>query len=256
MDRSTLTTDIAANNYSIKTVATTAGTGKTFSTFHLSGIISSTLTDKNNNNQPSVNKPASNCILTFSCGLTTRTGNNSSSSRATTNQQQQQLLLPANATSNSNTTANSSYIIAGRWEMDVTNGNVEYFIVDFIMGLKDGTDMHVHSIENLKDIVTIPSSNTETGASSTAAPTSGKIMLSTSNNYSLSLYGSANILTNGNIQWKDVPLTINIFNGNVISIFPYPSYTNNHFRGSSIYGVVTLMTDAHYNQIRPSLWTY
>ena len=246
----TTTTKSSSSTTSINTTAAN-DPDKSFSTFRLSGIISSMITSKNNNQSSLTNSPR-NCILSFSCGLKTTTSNNNpSGGMQAANQQQANINSSA-----SNSISNSSYILAGRWEMDVTNGNVEYFIADFIMGLKDGTNMHVHSIENLKDIVVIPSSGTISGSPFSPGSVPGKITLTSANNYSLSLYGSADISVDGNFQWKDVPITINILNGNVISIFPYPSYTNNHFSGSSIYGVVTLMTDAHYNQIRPSLWTY
>jgi hypothetical protein len=225
------TTIIHAAGTSTNTIGT-IDTSKTFSTFHLSGIIGSTIAISNNNE--------SNSMIPLS--------NNSSSGIAMSNRQPNTI----NYSSLQSIFNNNSQILAGRWAMDVTNGNIEYFVVDFIMGSRDGTDMHVHSIQNLRGVVLVPSKMNTTATF--PGNLSSKLELTRSNNYTFSLYGSADIFTNDKIQWRNVPTIIYLFHGNVISIFPYPSYTNNHFHGSSIFGVVTLMTDAHYNLIRPSLW--
>ena len=40
------------------------------------------------------------------------------------------------------------YVLVGNWSMDVINGEVNYFQVDFVMSLQDGTQMHVYSVNN------------------------------------------------------------------------------------------------------------
>ena len=57
------------------------------------------------------------------------------------------------------------YVLVGNWSMDVVNGNVNYLQVDFIMGLDNGTQMQVYSIENLRNIV-IPSPTQDAGLNS------------------------------------------------------------------------------------------
>jgi hypothetical protein len=79
--------------------------------------------------------------------------------------------------------------------------------------------------------------------------------LSSTNNYSLSLFGYVDVLTNDTVVWQNVPLSIDIFNGNIISILLYPSDTDDRFKGQPIYGVVTTILDANNNPIKPSIWT-
>ena len=50
--------------------------------------------------------------------------------------------------------------------------------------------------------------------------------------------GVADILTNGVIEWRDVPTSASIFNDNVISIEIDPKIVKNHFSGTPIYGLV------------------
>lgn len=188
-----------------------------FSTFHLTGAIGSLITDINKNN-----------------------------SGSTTTNPNHQLQLSSSQT--------NVYILVGNWTLNVADGNVKYFRADFIMALKNGTQMHVHSVANLRNIV-IPSPAKIAGA---APPQtiSTNVILSSANNYSLSFFASADILTNGKVQWKDVPITINVFNGNTISIFLYPSYTDNHFQGKPIYGAVTWLFDENNKPIKPPGFAY
>jgi hypothetical protein len=150
------------------------------------------------------------------------------------------------------------YVLVGNWSMDVVNGDVSYFQVDFIMGLQDGTQMQVYSIENLENIV-IPSSLSSSAPaveplSSPSQEFSSSLLLNPTNNYSLSLFGYVDVLTNDTVIWQNVPLSIDIFNGNTISILLYPSDTDNRFKGQPIYGVVTSILDANNNPIKPSIW--
>jgi hypothetical protein len=150
------------------------------------------------------------------------------------------------------------YVIVGNWSMDVVNGEANYFQVDFIMGLQDGTQMQVYSIENLENIV-IPSSSSSSSPALEPVSSSGQefssgLLLSSTNNYSLSLFGYVDVVTNDTVIWQNVPLSIDIFNGNIISILLYPSDTDDRFKGQPIYGVVTSILDANNNPIKPSIW--
>jgi hypothetical protein len=145
------------------------------------------------------------------------------------------------------------YVLVGNWSMGVVNGEVNYLQVDFIMGLQNGTQMQIYSIENLENIVVVPSTTQNAGSTPDQAPSSN-LLLSSTNNYSLSLFGYVDVLTDDTVEWQNVPVSINIFNGNTISILLYPSETDNRFKGQPIYGIVTWILDANNEPIRPSIW--
>jgi hypothetical protein len=146
------------------------------------------------------------------------------------------------------------YVLAGNWSMGVVNGEVNYLEVDFIMALENGTQVQVYSIENLENIV-IPSTEQNTGLTPDQELSNNNyLVLSSTNNYSLSLFGYVDVSTDGTVEWQNVPVSIDIFNGNTISILLYPSETDNHFKGQPIYGVVIDILDANNNPIKPSVW--
>jgi hypothetical protein len=145
------------------------------------------------------------------------------------------------------------YVLVGNWSMDVINGEVNYLQVDFIMGLQNGTQMHVYSVENLENIVIPPPP--QNAGSTPDQELLSNLLLSSSNNYSLSLFGYVDVLTDDTLEWQNVPVSINIFNGNTINILLYPSDTDNHFKGQPIYGVVIWILDANDEPIKPSIWT-
>lgn len=138
--------------------------------------------------------------------------------------------------------------------MGVVNGEVSYLQVDFIMTLENGTQTQVYSIENLENIV-IPSSAQNTGLTPDQELSSNDLVLSSTNNYSLSLFGYVDVLTHDTVEWQNVPVSIDIFNGTTISILLYPSETDNRFKGQPIYGVVTWILDANNEPIKPSIWS-
>jgi hypothetical protein len=111
----------------------------------------------------------------------------------------------------------------------------------------------------LENIVIPPpsssSSPAEEGVSSPGQQFSSSLLLTPANNYSLSLFGYVDVLTNDTIIWQNVPLSIDIFNGNTISILLYPSNTDDRFKGQPIYGIVTSILDENDNSIKPSIWT-
>jgi hypothetical protein len=174
-------------------------------------------------------------------------------------------LLNSTTTGEENVTSSLPpiYVLVGNWSMGVVNGEVNYFQVDFIMGLENGTQMQVYSVENLENIVIPPlaSSPSEEAGSTQDQELSinnnnnNNLVLSSTNNYSLSLFGYVDVSNGGRVQWQNVPVSINIFNGNVISILLYSSETDNRFKGQPIYGVVTDILDANNNPIKPSIWS-
>jgi hypothetical protein len=154
------------------------------------------------------------------------------------------------------------YVLVGNWSMGVVNGEVNYFQVDFIMGLQDGTQMQIYSVENLENIVISPPPTTSSSPSEEAGSTpsqelssNNNLVLSSTSNYSLSLFGYVDVSSGDTVQWQNVPVSIDIFNGNTISILLYPSETDNRFKGQPIYGVVTDILDANNNPIKPSIWS-
>jgi hypothetical protein len=173
------------------------------------------------------------------------------------------LLNPTTTTGEENVTDSLPpiYVLVGNWSMGVVNGEVNYFQVDFIMGLQDGTQMQIYSVENLENIVISPPPSSsspleEAGSTSDQELSSDNdLVLSSTNNYSLSLFGYVDVSTGDTVQWQNVPVSINIFNGNTTSILLYPSETENRFKGQPIYGVVTDILDANNNPIKPSIWT-
>jgi hypothetical protein len=146
------------------------------------------------------------------------------------------------------------YVLVGNWSMGVVNGEANYLQVDFIMALENGTQAQVYSIENLENIV-VPSSAQNTGLAPDQELSGNNLVLSSTNNYSLSLFGYVDVLTDDTVEWQNVPVSINIFNGNTISILLYPSETDNRFKGQPIYGVVTWILDDNNEPIKPSIWT-
>jgi hypothetical protein len=150
------------------------------------------------------------------------------------------------------------YVLVGNCSMGVVNGEVNYFQVDFIMGLENGTQMQLYSVENLENIVISPPSSLQSEeAGSTPSQelsSNNNLVLSSTNNYSLSLFGYVDVSTDGTVEWQNVPVSIDVFNGNIISILLYPSETDNRFKGQPIYGVVTDILDANNNLIKPSIW--
>src|SRR5919106_2230138 len=151
------------------------------------------------------------------------------------------------------------YVLVGNWSMGVVNGEVNYFQVDFIMGLENGTQMQLYSVENLENIVISPPSSLQSEEAGSnpgqELSSNNNLVLSSTNNYSLSLFGYVDVSTDGTVEWQNVPVSIDIFNGNIISILLYPSETDNRFKGQPIYGVVVWILDANNNPIKPSIWS-
>jgi hypothetical protein len=97
----------------------------------------------------------------------------------------------------------------------------------------DGTGTHHHAIESLRNV-------TGAGRSEQIALTNG--------NYT-DFKGIADITTNGEIKWKDVPLTVHLTNGNIISFNIDPSKTEDHFKGLPVSGTVDSITDQNGREV-------
>jgi hypothetical protein len=156
-----------------------------------------------------------------------------------------------NVSSDSNSATTSQVnILGGKWKIDVVNGHVEFFNSNMTMISSTGTEMHDHLIKfksDDPDILLLPnntaviSPNSATGEIAALDPSlSVKNITSVSrpDRNVVTFSGVADILTNGVIEWRDVPTSASIFNGNVISIEIDPKIVKNHFSGMPIYGLV------------------
>jgi hypothetical protein len=172
----------------------------------------------------------------------------------------------ASSVSNSTTTPQVN-ILGGKWKIDVINGHVEYFNSNITMITSTGTDMHDHLIEfksDDPDILLLPNNtavinpNSVTGeiaALDSSLNDKNITSISRTDGNVVMFSGVADILTNGVIEWRDVPTSASIFNGNVISIEIDPKIVKNHFSRMPIYGLVNTIEPIKVvqNGSRPSI---
>ena len=115
-------------------------------------------------------------------------------------------------------------ILTGEWNLNVHNGTVTNFAVNFLASPMDGSRGHIHQITNFK------SENNNNNDDRKA------VQLTPDN--SLSVNGTADIKINGVNVWNDANISIIISKGNTISIDPDDEDTQNHFGYQQVYGVV------------------
>jgi hypothetical protein len=134
--------------------------------------------------------------------------------------------------------SNSSeiWVLGGDWEFGVAKGNLTHLAVDITMSKIDGTGTHHHTIESLRDV---------TGA---VSPSRSERIALTNGNYT-DFKGIADITTNGEIKWKDVPITVHVANGNIISFNIDPSKTEDHFKGLPVFGTVESVIDQNGREL-------
>ena len=168
--------------------------------------------------------------------------------------------------SNSATTSQDN-ILGGKWKIDVVNGHVEFFNSNMTMIKSTGTDMHDHLIKFKSDdpdtlllpnntaVINPNSATGEIAALDSSLSDKNITSVSRTDGNVVTFSGVADILTNGVIEWRDVPTTASIFNGNVISIEIDPKIVKNHFSGTPIYGLVNTIEPIKVvqNGSRPSI---
>ncbi len=139
------------------------------------------------------------------------------------------------------------WILGGLWEFNVVEGNLTNFVVDIDMIKIDGTAAHKHTIERLDNASGMPMAVSMPNASDlmTEQP-STKIALEGN---STMFRGMADITTNENVQWKDVPVHLSLVNGNIIILNMDPSKTEDHFKGLPVFGTVELIVDENGKEI-------
>jgi hypothetical protein len=130
------------------------------------------------------------------------------------------------------------WVLGGNWSYGVMSGNLSDFNVNIIMTQLTGSGLHTHSIANLRNVTgeVPPLTNTTT------------IMLRNSN-YT-DFIGIADINTNDQVKWKDVPITVHILKGNIVNFNMDPIKTEDHFKGLPVFGTVTSITDQNNNELR------
>jgi hypothetical protein len=158
-------------------------------------------------------------------------------------------------------------ILGGKWKIDVVNGHVEFFNANMTMITSIGTDMHDHLIKFKSDdpdilllpndtAVINPNSATEEIAALDSSQSDKNITsVSRTDGNVVMFSGVADILTNGVIEWRDVPTSVSVFNDNVISIEIDPKIVKNHFSGTPVYGLVNTIEPIKVvqNGSRPSI---
>jgi hypothetical protein len=122
------------------------------------------------------------------------------------------------------------FVLGGNWSLIVKGGNLSDFGADIVMMKFDGTQRHSHVIENM------------TNATGAVPPVTNENITLVSKNYT-AFMGSANIG-----EWKNVSITGNLNNGNLLIVNVDPIKTEHHFKGLPIYGMVTSLTDLQQPQ--------
>ena len=112
-------------------------------------------------------------------------------------------------------------ILTGEWNLNVRNGNVTEFAVNFLASPMDGSMPHIHQITDFR-----PYDN------------SGEPIALT-RDYSLSVTGTADIKINGVTVWEDADVSISISKGNTFIFDPDDLDTEDHFGDQQVYGIVT-----------------
>lgn len=111
-------------------------------------------------------------------------------------------------------------ILTGDWSLNVNNGSMTNFIVNFLASPMDGSRPHIHQITNFK-------------------PYLSEQPITLLNGKDLLVNGTADFKINGKIVWDNADILISISNGNTFYIDPDDGDTENHFGNQQVYGIVT-----------------
>ena len=134
------------------------------------------------------------------------------------------------------------YLLDGRWRLDVSGGNVTYFKSNITMITITGMEIHEHLIvfkpytSEMGGLLTNNTLSAHTINITTTAANNNSISQNAYN--SIIFSGAADIISNGVMQWRDVPISVSILNDKVIRIVLDSNRIDNHFFGSPIYGLV------------------
>ncbi len=147
-----------------------------------------------------------------------------------------------------NSTENVIWVLGGDWEFNVADGNLTNFVVDIDMTQVNGNAAHKHTIEKLNNATGMPMGTIEPLELNfmTGEPSS-KIALVNSN--STMFRGTADLTTNEDIKWTNVPVYVTLQNGNILNINIDPSKTEDHFKGLPVFGTVQSIVDENGKEI-------
>jgi hypothetical protein len=126
--------------------------------------------------------------------------------------------------------ASEMWVLGGDWEFGVSKGNLSNLAVDISMSKIDGKEAHHHTIESLRNA---------TGA---ILPGHSQQIALIGGNHT-DFKGIADITTNGEIKWRDVPIVVHLMNGNVVNFNIGPTKTDDHFKGLPVFGTVESIID-------------
>ena len=124
------------------------------------------------------------------------------------------------------------FVLGGNWSLGVKGGNLSDFNVDIVMTKFDGTQRHPHVFENIRD------------TTGNISPVNSENIALVGNNFT----GFTGVVDIG--DWKDVSISGNLNNGNLLIINVDPVKTEHHFKGLPIYGTVTSLTDQSGKELR------
>ena len=110
-------------------------------------------------------------------------------------------------------------VLTGDWILNVHNGTVTNFEVNFLASPMDGSRGHIHQITNFSG-------------------NENELIQLTPENDSVSINGTADIKINGITIWNDVDISVIISKGSTIIIDPNDKQTDNHFGDQQVYGIV------------------
>lgn len=130
------------------------------------------------------------------------------------------------------TNVSSEYVLGGKWRLDIINNNVTYFKSNFTMVGINGDEPHFHLFiykPRTKEVSIMFSNGSDNPG------------LLHGLDKTVSFSGNCDIITNGVLEWRDVPMSVSILNDKVIKISVDEKRTNNHFSKNSIFGIVNLI---------------
>jgi hypothetical protein len=124
------------------------------------------------------------------------------------------------------------FVLGGNWSLGVERGNLSDFNADIVMTKFDGTQRHPHVFENIRN------------TTGNISPVDSEDIALVGNNFT----AFTGVVDIG--DWKDVPISGNLNNGNLLIINVDPVKTEHHFKGLPIYGTVTSLTDQSGKEFR------
>jgi hypothetical protein len=147
-----------------------------------------------------------------------------------------------------NSSENAIWVLGGDWEFNVADGNLTSFVTDIDMTKVDGTAAHKHTIEKINNATGMPMGAVQPlQVDIMTNEPSTKIVLENGN--STMFRGTADLTTNGQVKWKDVPVHIAILNGNILNLNLDPGKTEDHFKGLPVFGTVQSIIDENGKEI-------